>query len=263
MLDSAIELAQLAGHALRTRFGQKQIINTKSDISNIVTVADTHAEQIIVTGLRQRFPSHSIISEEIGSDLRPSEYTWVVDPLDGTSNYAAGIPWFGVLIALFRGSEPILAVLHTPVNGDVYVAEKGSGAQRNGQRIRVSDETELRNVLWAYGMDAQSNLDASERDIRLLTQLLQHVRNVRATNSLIDAAYTADGRLGGMLNQSTRVWDIAAPMLLIQEAGGLYTASNGAPLKFDLSVSAPEQIYAVLAGAPLIHGAVAELVRRV
>jgi myo-inositol-1(or 4)-monophosphatase len=139
MLDSAIELAQLAGHALLARFGQKQIISTKGDISNIVTAADTDVERLIVTGLRQRFPNHSIISEEIGSDLRTSEYTWVVDPLDGTSNFAVGIPWFGVLITLFRGTEAILGVLHTPASGDLYVAEKGSGAQRNGQRIRVSD----------------------------------------------------------------------------------------------------------------------------
>lgn len=193
--------------------------------------------------------------------MRPSDYTWVVDPLDGTSNFAAGIPWFGVLIALFRGYEPILGVLHTPASGDMYVAEKGSGAQCNGQKIQVSDETELKNVLWAYGMDAQPNLDNAERNIRLLSQLLQRVRNVRATNSLIDAAYTADGRLGGMLNQSTRLWDIAAPMLIVQEAGGLYTRSHGAALQFDLSASAPEQIYSVLAGAPQLHGAVAELVR--
>ena len=86
------------------------------------------------------------------------------------------------------------------------------------------------------------------------------MRNVRATNSLIDAAYSADGRLGGMLNQSTRLWDIAAPMLIVQEAGGLYTASNGAPLKLNLSASAPDQIYSVLAGVPQLHGAVAELV---
>lgn len=263
MLDRAVELAQLAGHALLSRFGQTQTISNKGDISNIVTAADTFAEQMIVAGLRQRFPKHSIISEELGSDLRPSDYTWVVDPLDGTSNYAAGIPWFGVLIALFRGSEPILAVLHTPATGDLYLAEKGSGAERNGQRIHVSLEAELRNVLWAYGMDAQSSDIGAERDIRLLTTLLQRVRNVRATNSLIDAAYTADGRLGGMLNQSTRLWDIAAPMLLIQEAGGLYTATNGAPLKLNLSASAPEQIYSVLAGAPMLHGAVAELVRKI
>ncbi|WP_027468535.1 inositol monophosphatase family protein [Deefgea rivuli] len=263
MLNIAIELAQLAGHSLLDRFGQTQAVTMKGDVSNIVTAADTRAEQIIVAGLRQRFPGHSIISEELGSDLRPSDYTWIVDPLDGTSNYAAGIPWFGVLIALFRGTEPILAVLHTPVNGDLYLAEKGSGAERNGQRIHVSLEAELHNVLWAYGMDAQTSVAAAERDIRLLTQLLQRVRNVRATNSLIDAAYTADGRLGGMLNQSTRLWDIAAPMLLIQEAGGIYTASNGAPLKLDLSASAPEQIYSVLAGAPMLHGAVAELMRQV
>jgi myo-inositol-1(or 4)-monophosphatase len=101
-----------------------------------------------------RYPSHSVIAEETGCDLRDAEHCWVVDPLDGTSNFAAGLPWFGVLVALLRRAQPIVRVLHLPVTGEVYGAALGGGAWRDGERITVSREAQLGNVLWAWGMDA-------------------------------------------------------------------------------------------------------------
>lgn len=186
-------------------------------------------------------------------------YTWVVDPLDGTSNFVASIPWFGVLIALLDQGEPIAAVMHLPSSGELYTAVRGEGAYRDGKRIAVSKAQSLKDVLWAYGMDAQPSTHERLREAMLLAELLGRVRNVRATNSLVDAALTADGRLGGMLNCSTRVWDIAAPMLIVNEAGGLYTSVSGNPLKLEISHEGTERTYQVLAAPPALHASVVQL----
>jgi myo-inositol-1(or 4)-monophosphatase len=261
MLDLALALAQAAGAHLMQAFGRTNAVQNKGDISNVVTDADLESERIIVTGIRSWFPTHAIIAEESGHTPGTAGYTWVVDPLDGTSNFAAGIPWFGVLIAVLDGASPVTAVLHLPVFGQTYTARAGHGAECNGKPIRVTGATALRDVLWAYGMDAQPTQAARERDARLLARLLGAVRNVRATNSLVDAAYTADGRLGGMLNRSTRLWDIAAPMLIVSEAGGMYTAADGSPLLLDVTPAGFERVYQVLAGAPALHREVAQIVR--
>lgn len=261
LLRIAIELSQAAGRSILSTSGVGQGVEKKGDNSNVVTAADTRSEGIIVRGIRQKFPGHSIIAEEAGCDLRASEYTWVVDPLDGTSNYAAGIPWFGVLIGVLRGQELIAGVMHTPVSGDLYAAEAGAGAYKNGKRISVAEGQKLADVLWAYGMDGGGSDSEVARNVALLARLLRRVRNIRTTNSLIDAAFTADGRLGGMINQSTRLWDIAAPMLIVQEAGGSYTDVVGQRLDLDLSATAGAREYSVLAGAPGLHEEVAAMVR--
>jgi len=261
LLSTAIELAQEAGRALLETFGRSEVIDKKGDNSNVVTAADTRSEELIVRGIRSAYPSHSIIAEETGCDLRGSEFTWVVDPLDGTSNYAAGVPWFGVPISVLKEKVPVAGVIHLPATCDLYSAQAGAGAFRNGRRISVTREQKLENALWAYGMDGGSSDEQAVRSVALLARLLRRVRNIRATNSLVDPAYTADGRLGGMLNQSTRLWDIAAPMLIVQEAGGRYTDLVGRPLDLDISHTAADQEYAVLAGAPALHESVAAIVR--
>lgn len=262
MLNTAIDLAQAAGSALMQSFGARHVVLAqKGDISNVLTEADLASERLILDGLRRRFPGHGVIAEETGFLAGTSEHTWIVDPLDGSSNYAAGIPWFGVLIALLHGARPVAAVLHLPASGDTYSAEVGGGAFLNGRRIAVSSAKALCDVLWAYGMDAQPTAHEREQDVRQLSGLLARVRNVRATNSLVDAALTADGRLGGMLNRSTRIWDIAAPLLIVSEAGGLYTTPTGAPLSLSPTADAPDRVYEVLAGAPQLHRQVVDLVR--
>lgn len=262
LLAVAIELAQEAGRSLLARYGAIQAADKKADHSNVVTAADMHSEDIIVQGIRKRFPGHSIIAEETGCDLRDSEFTWVVDPLDGTSNYAAGIPWFGVLISVLRGKLPVAGVMHIPVSGDMYTAGAGSGSFKNGLRISVARDQKLEDVLWAFGIDCGPSDEAAGRKAALLSKILRRVRNFRTTNCLIDAAYTADGRFGGMINHSMRLWDFAAPMLIVEEAGGLYTDITGRRLELDISPDASAREYAVLAGAPSLHHEVVEIVNQ-
>jgi myo-inositol-1(or 4)-monophosphatase len=259
-LTVATALAVEASASLMETFGGRWEVSYKREHSSVVTAADLRSERLIVDGLRRHFPSHSVITEETGCDLHDSNVVWVIDPLDGTSNYASGIPWFGVLIAVMKDSVPVAAVMHLPVTGDLYTAEAGAGAFLNGRRIAVTTETWLRDVLWGFAMDAGGSEAELTRHARILAQLVHRARNVRGTNSLVDAAFTADGRFGGFYNQNMHLWDIVAPMLVVQEAGGLYTDPLGQPLQLDLSATAAEREYAGLAGAPALHRQVAEIV---
>lgn len=261
MIDIAVRAAQAGSVVLMQAFGSSIAVQAKGDISNVVTEADLASERSILAHLLEQTPAHGVLAEETGYKPGTSGYTWVVDPLDGTSNFAAGIPWFGVLIALLRGCEPVAAVMHLPCENDTYTAVLGEGALLNGRPVRVSASKSLGDVLWAYGMDAKPGGSERLHDARLLSELLGRVRNIRATNSLVDAALTADGRLGGMLNRSTRIWDIASPMLVVSEAGGLYTSASGAPVALQVSSEGADRVYQVLAGAPALHASVAQLVR--
>jgi myo-inositol-1(or 4)-monophosphatase len=189
-LDVATALSQEAGASLLETFGGRWEVAHKAD-NSVVTAADARAERIIADGIRRHFPGHSIIGEESGCDLQASDIVWVIDPLDGTSNYASGIPWFGVLIGVMQRGVPVAGVMYLPAAGDLYAAEAGGGAFRDGQRVTVTQETRLSEVLWAYGMDAGMTGDDVEDHVRIVTNLVRRTRNVRATNSLVDAAYTA------------------------------------------------------------------------
>ena len=263
MKNFAINLAYQAGQYLLAQRAALGVGKAKGDQSNVVTAVDLGSEQLIVRDIKRQFPEHSIISEEGGCDLQPAcAYTWVIDPLDGTSNFIAGVPWYGVLIAVLEYGTPIVGVMYLPESDELYVAERGMGALKNNIAVHVTSEPNLQNVLWAYGMDSSSDHHSTDRDCRLLGQVLRHVRNVRSTNSLVDPAFTCDGRFGGMLNRSTRIWDIAAPSLIVQEAGGIYSGMNGETIVFDLSECAPAHQYAVLAGAPVLHKEMVAILQR-
>lgn len=260
----AVNLAHQAGKYLLSQRNAFGSIEVKGDQSNILTAADLSSERLIIEGIKREFPSHSIISEENGCDLFPdSVYTWIIDPLDGTSNFAAGIPWYGVLIAVLENGRPIVGVMYLPESDVTYVAERGMGVTKNNRPVKVTTEQKLHNVLWAYGMDASLDRHSMNLDSRLLVEVLRHVRNVRSTNSLIDPAFTSDGRFGGMLNRNTRLWDIAAPSLIIEEAGGVYTDIQGEKIVFDISESAATRQYAVVAGSPALHKEMLDILWRV
>lgn len=264
MKKTAINLARQAGMHLLSQRRDLGSIEVKGDQSNILTAADLSSERLIINGIKKKFPNHSIISEENGCDLSlNSVYTWIIDPLDGTSNFASGIPWYGVLIAVLKNGRPIIGVMYLPESDAMYVAERGMGVTKNDLPVKVTTEKNLHNVLWAYGMDASSDRYSMNMDSRLLVEVLRHVRNVRSTNSLIDPAFTSDGRFGGMLNRNTRLWDIAAPSLIIEEAGGVYTDIHGENIVFDLSEEASMRTYSVLSGSPVLHKQMLGILHRI
>lgn len=241
------------GQVLKEYAGSVLEARVKENISSVVTDADLAAEQRILEILTDTPSPGNIISEEAGFLDHGSEYTWVVDPLDGTSNFAAGLPWYGVIIALFGGEELMLSGMILPHEDQLYMAEAGKGARRSGHPIRTSRCVDLAGQLMAYSFDYSNNQGQTEGEMQLVAALSSRVRNIRSTNSLVDFCYVADGRLGAAVNQTTRIWDIAAATLLIKEAGGIVTDIEGQAITFDLTRSAPGRIYAIVAAGAGLH----------
>jgi myo-inositol-1(or 4)-monophosphatase len=253
MNDTLLDCLTAAGRLLLERFGKVRDIRLKETRSSIVTEADLASEALIFSRIRARHPDHNLVGEESGFQDRGAAFTWVVDPLDGTSNFAAGIPWFGVMIAVLERDEPVLAGMYLPVDDLLYFAARGTGATRNGQPIRVTAETSIANILCGYGMDANASDERARRQAAALGALVQKVRNVRATNSLVDFAYTIDGRLGACVNYNMMLWDIAAPRLILAEAGALATDLSGQPFRLSLGPDCCARSYGVLAASPALH----------
>jgi myo-inositol-1(or 4)-monophosphatase len=228
-------------------------VRLKGEQSSVVTDADLASERWIIQRIQERFPQHSILAEETGYARHDSEFTWVIDPLDGTSNFAAGLPWFGVQIAVLHNQAPILAAMYLPTTGALYVAEKGLGTFRDDQRVQVTREAQLRRVLCAFGLDAATSPAQSRQQAEWLTRVSSAVRNIRATNSLFDFCYTLDGRLGAAVNLNTKIWDIAPFALLLPEAGGQLSDLAGADVVFDLANEPFDRSYAVLGASRLLH----------
>ncbi|RLE04509.1 MAG: hypothetical protein DRJ13_03490, partial [Bacteroidetes bacterium] len=245
--DTLLSALNKGGEALMKHLGLTSEATVKESISSVVTEADLASEKVILEVLQSTAESYNIITEESGYLDSGSEYTWVIDPLDGTSNFAAGLPWFGVIIALFHKDIPVLGGMYLPVDKELYVTEQGKGSWKNGEAIRLTDSGKLEEQLVAYSFDFSDAPGKTESEMEILNSLSKKVRNIRSTNSLVDFCYTADGRLGAALNQTTKIWDIAVPWLMIREAGGKVTDILGEEICFDLSVSAFDQNYTILA----------------
>lgn len=248
--ESLLHCVHTAGDVLLHHFGRVTDIRQKGEQSSVVSEADHAAEACILAHIRSEFPDHDIIAEESGGTLRQSDYTWVVDPLDGTSNYVAGLPWFGVQIAVLHRDQPVVAAMYLPTSRTLYSAELGKGAFRDGERLQVTRETKLKDVLCAFGLDPDASDAVNRANVDMLRRVLAKVRNVRTTNCLLDFCYTADGRFGGCVNLKAKIWDIAPVLLILPEAGGRMTDPQGNPIVLHLNESDMQRDYAVL-GASL------------
>lgn len=252
MKQVMIETARAAGAVLREHFARGCEAVVKENQSSVVTAADFASEQLILDHLRARFPDCGVLAEESGFQPGRSALTWIVDPLDGTSNFAAGLPWFGVLIGLLDGTTPVLGVAYLPVTDTLYVAEAGQGSTRDGKSIRVTAETELSRVLCTHAMDASADSAQVQREAAMAGRLVSAARNVRCTNCLLDFCYTIDGRLGGAVNHCTRIWDIVALTLLLREADGRMTDLHGEDVRFVLDEQACTRNYPVIGASPAL-----------
>jgi len=251
-----------SGEILKNEFCSISSYNTKQDQSNIVTESDFKSEEAIRELITKSYPDHNIIGEEHGFENKKSTYTWIIDPLDGTSNFATGLPWFGILIALLQKNDPVLAGAYLPVSEELYLAEKGKGTFKNGQKITVSTETELKNILCCYSLDFSEDINKTDREVRVIKSLVNNCRNLRSTNSLVDFCYVADGRLGAALNQTMKIWDIAAPKLILEEAGAQVTDIHGQNLVFNPSHGSLTQNFTAVAANPIIHKEILHLISR-
>src|SRR5437762_1160297 len=234
MLNFAIQTARDAGRVLAEKFGRAIQITNKGDI-DLVTEADLAAERLIIERIRSHHPRHSILSEEAGDVIaiegEQSEYKWIVDPLDGTTNYAHGYPAFCVSVALERDGRIELGVIYDPIRDETFAAERGEGATLNGRRIHVSEVEELNNAMLCTGFPY--NVREIEDFARHFYNFIMHAQAVRRDGSAaLDLAYVACGRFDGFWEEGLRPWDVAAGVLLIEEAGGRVSHYDGRP--FDI-----------------------------
>lgn len=261
MKEILLECVREAGALLLRHYGQTIDIQHKGSAGDIVTAADLASERLITELIHRWHPDHNVLGEESGLLGRGSDITWVIDPLDGTSNFATGLPWFGVMVAVLRHTQPILAAMYLPVTDVLYFAELGRGAFRNGQPLRLNTEEKLNNTLCSYGLDARANHAELEPQLRLMGLLVQRARNLRLTNSLQDFAYTLDGQFGACVNQHCMIWDIAPACLIFPEAGGRFTDLQGRDIRLELDPAKYLLSYAVIGGNPVLHQQVVSLAK--
>jgi myo-inositol-1(or 4)-monophosphatase len=230
-LDIAIKAAREAGGLLAERFHQQLTIEKKGEV-NLVTDADREAEGLIKRIISSHFPDHAFKAEEGTETSRKSRYLWMVDPLDGTTNYAHGFPVYCVSIALLRDMQAIVGCILNPNLDECFTTEKGLGAYLNGNRIAVSREGHLADSLLATGFpyDIRESSDNNLREFCSFATAALAIR--RAGSAALDLAYVACGRFDGFWEFKLSPWDIAAGSLMVEEAGGKVTSWSGG--RYDL-----------------------------
>ncbi len=221
MLNTAVKAARRAGSVINRATRNLDIIASKEKAANdYVSEVDQEAEQVIIRTLLEAYPDHSILAEESGASGK-SEYQWIIDPLDGTTNFLHGFPQYAVSIALAHRGIVTQAVVYDPGRNDLFTATRGRGAHLNETRLRVSKRGELRSSLVGTGFPYRSfgHVDAY---MAMLRDMMKHSAGVRrAGAAALDLAYVAAGRLDGFWELGLSKWDIAAGALLVTEAGGL------------------------------------------
>lgn len=228
LLDTAVEAAVAAGRLQRSRFADRLTVDLKG-AKNLVTEVDLVSEQLIVERLLARFPDHGMLAEEGDYPGGDGTHVWIIDPLDGTTNFAHGYPWFCVSIALQAGGETVIGVIHNPMTDELFTAAAGIGAFRNGCRISVSERQPLAGALLATGFPYDCATDP-ENNFNHFIRFQKAARGIRRTGAAaLDLAYLAAGRLDGFWEVKLKPWDVAAGTLLVQEAGGRVSAFDGSP----------------------------------
>lgn len=259
MKETLVTALRLSGEKLLEYFDKPLETKQKESQSSIVTEADIQSDAVITGLIRQKFPDHNLISEEGGFLNNLSEYTWVIDPLDGTSNFASGIPWFGILIALFRKNQPVMGGAYLPVQDKLYFAERGKGCFRNYEPLRLVKNMVLKDSLVAFSVDYTEDENFLARGMELYRYIVKNSRNIRSTNSLVDFIYVAEENFGGCINLYTKVWDISALGLIISEAGGIMTHISGNPIRFEINDQLIVKNFPVVAGSGRVTAALREI----
>jgi myo-inositol-1(or 4)-monophosphatase len=229
----AVRAARQAGNVIMRSFGRLDTLSVAEKQANdFVSEVDRNAEQAIIDTIRRAYPAHAILAEETGSQGAHA-FEWVIDPLDGTTNYLHGFPQFAVSIALRHQGRLESAVIYDPVRDEMFTADRGAGALLNDRRLRVTDRKGLRGALIGTGIPFrdQRYMDAYLEMLRALTKDTAGIR--RPGSAALDFAYVAAGRLDGFWELGLSVWDFAAGALIVQEAGGTVSDIRGGSRHMD------------------------------
>lgn len=236
----AINCAAKAGEWIKSKLGSYEKLDIKYSAHDLVTEVDKGSETLIKRLVLTHFPHHSFLGEEgvepgpeasakALAEVSEAEYLWIVDPIDGTTNFVHGFPFFVVSIALAHKGEVILGVVYDPMRDELFIAEKGKGAYVHGKRMKVSGEETLKTSLIATGFPPDTGY-ALPLNMKGLQALVPQVRNIRSGGSAaLHMAYVAAGRLTGFWEIGLNSWDLAAGAILVQESGGVVTDTEGQP----------------------------------
>ncbi len=228
MLNTAISAARDAGNIIIRNIDKLDRIKIEVKAQNdFVTQVDRKAEEVILDALLKAYPEHGILAEESGTQNESSEYQWIIDPLDGTTNFLHGFPQYAVSIGLQHKGRMEVAVVFDPIKNELFTAARGDGAQLNGRRLRVTQNKGLRGALLGTGFPFKQpqHLDTYLETFKAVHADTAGIR--RAGSAALDLAYVAAGRLDGFWEIGLSPWDIAAGVLLIREAGGIVTDFSG------------------------------------
>lgn len=230
MINDIIQIAKQAGDIVREGFGKNIYIEYKSGENNLVTEIDKKSEQTIIQFVQKKYPSHSILAEEQGELRTNSEYLWVIDPLDGTTNFAHGLPIFSVSIGLQKNNKTIAGVVYDVMRNIIYSAESGGGSFANGIRINVSRRNEIQQAMLVTGFpyNVKENPEKAFERFEMITKNSRAVR--RLGSAALDFCYVAEGVFEGFWEVHLHPWDICAGKLLVEEAGGVVTDFNGSEI---------------------------------
>jgi len=254
LLNIAIDAARSASKIiLRFMDHMESIEVSRKNINDLVTEVDKLSEQEIINHIQKSYPSHSILAEESGL-IEGNEYCWIIDPLDGTTNYIHSFPHFAISIAIKHNDKIEAALVYDPIRNELFTAAQGQGAHLNNRRIRVSDCKKLENALIGTGFPYKKKQHIKPY-LNVFESIFLEASGVRrAGSAALDLAYVAAGRLDGFWEASLKEWDMAAGVLLIQEAGGILSDFQG-ETNYLFSGN-------IIGGNPKIHRAIEELVMR-
>lgn len=227
-LETAIDLCRAAGDILNYYADREKLVEFKGH-ANLVTIADKKSEELIIGGILNRYPSHSILAEESGTTQSGASVKWIIDPLDGTTNFAHGYPFYCVSIAVEEEGEVVCGAVYDPVRDEMFSAARGAGAYCNGERLRVSEVTRVSEALLITGFpyNFRERLETVMSQFGKFLVASQAVR--RGGSAALDLCYVAGGRLDGFWELYLQPWDTAAGCVILEEAGGRVTDFKGSP----------------------------------
>lgn len=233
------QIGKRAGEMLLNNFKFKAgELRKRSSSKGVHTKQDFSVEDYLVSAIKKKYPSHSILGEERGEHKKQSEFFWIIDPLDGTSNFVNHNPLFAVSIALLKNNQPYLGLINAPFLKEIYFAKKGKGAFRNGQRMKISRISDFKK---SYLCFCEGGEDNKKRTVKIFQAIYPQVLEARKLGSAaLECAWVASGRVEGYFSTKISPWDVAAGVLLVQEAGGKVTNFQGQswqPIKNDFIAS--------------------------
>lgn len=224
-IEEIIECARAAGKIAMSYYRSRHKIDVKNKLndSDIVTIADKKCDEYIRNFISSNYPAHAILTEESGETSGTEEWRWVVDPIDGTTNFFAGIPFWGISIGLEKNGETVMGVFYMPATDELFYAEKGKGAWLNDRRIHVSEQTHLSRSVISTGFPVDKGTNP-DNNLDNFAKIMPRVRDIRRLgSSAADMSYVAAGFLDAYWELNLHEWDINASTLILREAGGVCT----------------------------------------